>query len=727
MEKGRFDSKLYRAVYNSYQALDRLEKSPVTPDGARNMEEAMVTFRKACLDYLAKKEGARTDRGQERYEEIERLYNGYLDKNYLIETSRDAIANREYDGMTWEQARDRQADQKAMSRLKQVIKEGQREMAKLEEETISMETAPKMLKANQEIIRNCQEYMERESRVNSGDKEAENILKGLEERNLNALRDMKKLREHEGKQWQEVKEIPIPRIEPTGPVQTVGANASVRMKIEIEKGRPGFFTEAKDSYADINVVFDRYLNNLENADLKKKLLENKDIIVNAVGNDKEKGIGQLVSDGATLGRCIEIARNQFTGEKEGHRKDGRMMRCIGEMYKEAKTAYMAISNASLQQGDKVSLRNVATTRMAELLGVERLIARSETVEVKLGDRVVKGSFMEMAQGYDAASADIDVIQKFREVKDWGSPAMVRDQSDLDVFDVICGQVDRHDANAFYKIGEMGPDGTRPLLGLMGIDNDMAFSPLVKMGKDGRLQSNGQTNETEYMNFISEDMADRIMALNREKLEYAVGDIITKEEMDGLVTRTEKMKELIQSQMFKVKEDGWNLDQYSKDDPSPEAQKFVKAVESLKDRIDPAQKYPWSMNIIGKAKKRVEDHVKDVEKEREEYKKGLDAVESMFEEADKEAAVQYEQDKVDYAERMKVEQAKEDQRERRQYMTRMEGVKSMFESEEKKSVDVNDFLNEDSGKAKKAWTYASKPRQAERKTDISISSRARWVK
>ena len=41
MEKSIFDSKLYRAVYNSYQALEKLEKSPVTIEGARKMEEVI--------------------------------------------------------------------------------------------------------------------------------------------------------------------------------------------------------------------------------------------------------------------------------------------------------------------------------------------------------------------------------------------------------------------------------------------------------------------------------------------------------------------------------------------------------------------------------------------------------------------------------------------------------------------------------------------------------------
>ncbi len=726
MEKSIFDSKLYRAVYNSYQALEKLEKSPVTPEGAKKMEETMRNFQKACEAYLAKREGAKTENGKDRYEEIDGLYREYLDKGYLTEMGKDAIGNREYDGMSWEQARDRRADRQAMDRLKATIEEQQREMAQLEKETISMETAPKMLKANQEIIRCCKEYGERESRVHLGDKEVENVLKGLEERNLNALRDMTKMQEYEGKQWQEVKEVPIPRIEPKGPVQTVGANASVRMKIEIEPGRPGFFTEARESYSDLNVIFDRYVENMENADLKKLLLENRDIIVNAA-EEKSRNIDTLIPDGSSLGDCIQTAKKQFTKEKEGLQKNGPLMRCVGEMFKECKASAMAIGNAQLQQGDKVSLRNVATTRMAELLGVERLIAHSQTVEVKLGDRVVKGSFMDMAEGYDAASTDIDVVQKFKEVKDWYSPGMVRDQSDLQIFDLICGQVDRHGANAFYKIGEMGPDGTRPLLGLMGIDNDMAFSPEVRLDDKGKLESIGKTDYTEFMNFISEDMADKIMALDREKLEFAVGDIITEREMDGLVARTEKMKELIQSQMYKVKEGEWNLEHYKKEDTSDEAKKYFEAVESLKKRIDPEKKYPWSMNLLGNAKKIAGKSREVIQNEKEAYAERLDGIENMFDEAEKDAAVQYEKDKVEYAERMKVEQAKEDQRERRQYMTQMEGVSSLFESAEKEKMDVKDLLKEETGKEKKAWTFAAKASQTERKTDISISSRLRRVK
>ncbi len=735
MEKSIWDSRVYRAVYNSYQELKALEEAPVSQKGAKAMEQAMRKFQKACEAYLEKREGAKTESGKERFEEIETLYKESMDKGYLLEMGQDAIDNREYDGMTWEDARLRKMDRQAMDRLETVIQEKRKEMAELEGQEISLETAMKMTKANHDLMESCREYQERESRVKLGGekpKQIQEVLEGLEKRNLDSLRDVKKLREYEGKTWQEVKEVPIPRLEASGKEDKAGANSSIRLKLEKE-GKKGFFTEAKEGYTDIGKVFDQYIKHVQDPVLKDKLLENRQVMVDFM---EGKTISDVISgDGLRLSRGIEIARQQFTGDKEKLKKDGKLMRCFGEMLIECKQMSMADGNVEIEQGDKVTLRNVATSRMADLLGIERLIAHSEIVEVKVGDRVVKGSFMDFAEGYDANSTDIDVVQKLKEVQAWDSPEMLRDTHDLEIFDLICGQNDRHGGNAFYKVGEMGPDGTRPAIGIMGIDNDLSFGTKVGLDKDGKLESVGRTEATQYINFISEDLADKIMSLNREKLEYAVGDIITKEQLDALELRTEKMKELIQTQMFKVKEDGWNLDQYSKDDPSPEAQRYRKAAESAKYRVNPAGKYPWSVNMAGAGMHTAENSRKKVEDEKKAYQDSLEGIEGMFDEAEKDAAVQYEQDKVEYAQRMKEEQKKEDQRERRGYMTQMEGAKNLFESAEKEragsdgkeKTDKEKQAKENADKKKKDWTFASKASQKERKTDISISSRKRIVR
>lgn len=427
----------------------------------------------------------------------------------------------------------------------------------------------------------------------------------------------------------------------------------------------------------------------------------------------------------SISKAIEHARKQFTGDKEGLKKDGKLMRCIGEMYMEVGRVNNAWEFLETHEGDKITLRNVATTRMADLLGVERLIAHSEIVEVKIGDRVIKGSFMDHAEGYDADSLDINTVQKLKEVKVWDSPEMLRDSHDLEIFDLICGQNDRHGGNAFYKIGEMGPDGTRPALGIMGIDNDLSFGSRVRLDAKGRLMSSGRTEDPEHIRFVSEDLADKIMDLNREKLEYAVGDLISKEQMDALELRTEKMKELIQTQMYKVKEGGWNLDQYSKDDPSPEAKKYIEAVKAARKRATEVTELSsmgmGDINLAGIAKARARDTRKEVEAEREAYREGLDGIESMFDEAEKEAEVYYEREKA--------EQKKENKREKREYMTQAESVKNMFEAAEKEKTETDkrqkisfdELAGKENGKKKKNWTFAAKASQKERKTDISISA------
>lgn len=715
MEKRFGDSKLYRAVYNSYQELKGLEDAPVSQKAAQSMEKAMKSFRKACEAYLEKREGFLTERGQERYEEIETLYKQSLDKEYMIEMSREAIGSREYDGKSWDDANQRRIDKVTMERLEKVIQEKKEEMAGLESQEISLETAMKMTKASQDIKESCREYLERESRVKQEGKKPEemkNLLESLEKRNLDSLRDVKKLKEYEGKTWQEVKEVPLSRLEASpGKIEKTGGNASIRLKLE-KDGKKGFFTEAKGAYEDIGKIFDQYIENVQDTALKDKLLENRQVIVQA-------GDIQHV---ANLSKAIEHARKQFTGDKEGLKKDGKLMRCIGEMYMESRRFYNTKDALKTHEGDKITLRNVATTRMADLLGVERLIAHSEIVEVKIGDRVVKGSFMDYAEGYDANSLDIDTVQKLKEVKAWDSPEMLRDSHDLEIFDLICGQNDRHGANAFYKVGEMGPDGTRPALGIMGIDNDLSFGSKVRLDEKGTLMTSGKTEDTQHIRFVSEDLADKIMDLNREKLEYAVGDLISKEQMDALELRTEKMKELIQAQMYKVKEDGWNLDQYSKDDPSPEAKKYIEAANAARERATKDEIMPLvSNNLAGVARDHAKKTRKEVEAEREAYRKGLDGIDNMFDEAEKEAEVYYEWEKA--------EQKKENKREKREYMTQMESVKNMFEAagkektetDKKQKISLDELAEKENGKKKNNWTFAAKASQKERKTDISISA------
>ena len=55
------------------------------------------------------------------------------------------------------------------------------------------------------------------------------------------------------------------------------------------------------------------------------------------------------------------------------------------------------------KGNELSARNIASTRVAELLGIGSIIARSEKMTVKAAGQVMQGCFMEQAKGIDLLS------------------------------------------------------------------------------------------------------------------------------------------------------------------------------------------------------------------------------------------------------------------------------------------------------------------------------------
>ncbi len=114
---------------------------------------------------------------------------------------------------------------------------------------------------------------------------------------------------------------------------------------------------------------------------------------------------------------------------------------------------------------------------------------------------------------------------------------------IQIFDYICGQVDRHIGN-FHGIVKNGE-----IVGIKGIDNDMSFGLLSS--NDLR---NANAEEVGYnylrpltvslLMGIPTSFANRIMALNREYIDQVLGDILDKEELDALEDRLNMIKDRI---------------------------------------------------------------------------------------------------------------------------------------------------------------------------------------
>ncbi|MCI6885990.1 MAG: hypothetical protein MR868_01885 [Lachnospiraceae bacterium] len=261
--------------------------------------------------------------------------------------------------------------------------------------------------------------------------------------------------------------------------------------------------------------------------------------------------------------------------------------------KKANMASMPMDPAmgALEKGDELSGRNIASSRVAELLGVGNLLAHSEKMTVQMEGKEVEGCFMEFAEGVDIRNGKDAALEQINQIRIENSPGFTKDACNLEVLDYLCAQADRHGGNMFLKLGEEQADGTREILGLQGIDNDLAFSSLNK--RKPRVTIPMRQGGLEDLCFISENLAQNILATDRNKLQVLLGDILNKDEIDAMDMRLTQMKEHISNHMIQVKDDEWALDR----DPSRKLEqrlaadteklsRYQQGVSSLNEGLDP---------------------------------------------------------------------------------------------------------------------------------------------
>lgn len=210
-----------------------------------------------------------------------------------------------------------------------------------------------------------------------------------------------------------------------------------------------------------------------------------------------------------------------------------------------KPANAMLNSAGIRVGRNLDERNVAMSRMASLLGKPNLVAHSRKMElVDESGNTIQGIFMEKAEGFDFAKRSEDPM--FNRHVDFDTVGLKKDLADLQILDYICGNIDRHSANMFYDIREDETTHERYVAGIMGIDNDTSFGILTSESalKYGETQMSGSG----ALGAINADMAATVMTFNRPMLEYALQDVLTKEEIDAAWIRTQSIQNAITMQI-----------------------------------------------------------------------------------------------------------------------------------------------------------------------------------
>ena len=204
----------------------------------------------------------------------------------------------------------------------------------------------------------------------------------------------------------------------------------------------------------------------------------------------------------------------------------------------------------------INRRNNAMSDYAEKLGMSGLIAKSTSMTVTSGEKTMHGSFMVNAQGISFEEL-LDGTNLTGSRKLTVTYSALKDISSLQVIDFLCGNIDRHVGNMFYKVDDSDPNNLK-LTGLQGIDNDASFGRI-----DSRVNSKGKIFDRMSLlrdiKIIDRDTAEKIKKLSFEE----IGGMLrlaglSKEEMNAASERLELLREKIEHDNIRIinGESGW---------------------------------------------------------------------------------------------------------------------------------------------------------------------------
>ena len=216
----------------------------------------------------------------------------------------------------------------------------------------------------------------------------------------------------------------------------------------------------------------------------------------------------------------------------------------------------------------VTNRNVATSRLANALGIGDVVVQSELATLQgSGEAPMSGILMQKAPGKSAMDAldedygeealdTADPYTIFRQlrttvsdVRRLFSPQFLHTLTNLQVLDALAGQTDRHTGNYFVERTASGQLGA-----VHGIDNEMAFGldtfhTLVEGSPEpdrmGNYGFNFLTSDGEIrLPYMDKQLADRIMALTPQDLQLLLGDVLEKPYLTALCVRVREAQAAI---------------------------------------------------------------------------------------------------------------------------------------------------------------------------------------
>ena len=251
------------------------------------------------------------------------------------------------------------------------------------------------------------------------------------------------------------------------------------------------------------------------------------------------------------------------GEEVEAEKKALFARHVKELEKRHAIMYAGTKVARIKAGSSLNSRNEATSVLAGYLGIGDMMMGCHSITLEEDGKQIRGIRMDEVQGTGSKPfIDGDLCEG---KKIHMSTEVVKQFTTMQVFDVICGQVDRNQNNYKLKITE-GSDSV-VVERLTGIDNDMCFGALtyaelcdrsrdtselkpLEVNWDERVKDE-KTQQVKWipshkilLQKLDKKFAESVIAMKPEMLKYLLSPYISEEEIAACQDRLKGVQELL---------------------------------------------------------------------------------------------------------------------------------------------------------------------------------------
>lgn len=201
-----------------------------------------------------------------------------------------------------------------------------------------------------------------------------------------------------------------------------------------------------------------------------------------------------------------------------------------------------MGSVGIKVGSNLEKRNVAMSRVAQIIGCPDILAHSSTMIIQDGEKKISGVYMEKAPGLDYTH--YETAPDFFRDNLYDTAEAKEQLADLQALDYICGNLDRHTGNMFYQF-EQKEDGRFALSKITGIDNDCSFGT---MSPEQAKEYSQQLAVPEKMRVLNKSTCDMIQGLSEDVLKFSLCDLLSEEEIQAAWKRTETLQAYIKGSL-----------------------------------------------------------------------------------------------------------------------------------------------------------------------------------